>query len=153
MTEQIQAFELAAYIPYKLTLAAEKLSTEFSARYREKFGITIAEWRVLVHVSDAGSVSIRDIHQRVHLDKVTASRAASKLVKAGILIKDKNEMDRRLVALTLSKQGEEVMKEILAIAVQFQNQISELLSTDADSFIGALDRILDVDLDTEFSEP
>ena len=139
-------FVLASYLPYKLTVVAQKLSAGFSERYRERYGISIAEWRVLVHVADAGLVSIRDIHERVHLDKVAASRAASKLVEAGCLVKETNETDRRRIALTLTPKGDAMMKEILEIALQYQAKIEAVLGDEKDALYEALDQLLEADL-------
>ena len=122
------------------------LSDGFSKRYREKFGISIAEWRVLVHVSDAGSVSIRDIHQRVNLDKPKASRAASKLQNAGYLVKSANSEDGRLIALTLTPKGEKLMEALLEIASLYQEQIDATLGDTKDGLYVALDRIIASDL-------
>jgi DNA-binding MarR family transcriptional regulator len=146
LTKNATPFVLSAYLPYKITVAAQMLSDGFSKRYREKFGISIAEWRVLVHVSDAGSVSIRDIHQRVNLDKPKASRAASKLQNAGYLVKSANSEDGRLIALTLTPKGEKLMEALLEIAFLYQEQIDATLGDTKDGLYVALDRIIASDL-------
>jgi DNA-binding MarR family transcriptional regulator len=99
-----------------------------------------------VHVSDAGAVSIRDIHQRVHLEKSKVSRAASRLEEAGYLIKEVNGQDRRLLALRLTGKGQDLMAQLLPIAQAFQTQLKQLLDSQLDAFDSALQILMEDDL-------
>jgi DNA-binding MarR family transcriptional regulator len=137
------AFDLGSFLPYKLTVAAEILSSGFSRLYKEKYGISVAEWRVLVHVADADTVSIREIHQRVHLEKSKASRAAARLEKAGYLTKQENSADRRLIVLALTDAGRALMDELLGIAVTYQARIDALLGDTRAALDDALEQIID----------
>lgn len=146
MSQTPEPFDLQSYIPYRLAVAAERTSTALARRYRDEFGISVAEWRVLVHVSDAGAVSIRDIHQRVHLEKSKVSRAASRLEEAGYLIKEVNGQDRRLLALRLTDKGQDLMAQLLPIAQAFQTQLKQLLDSQLDAFDSALQILMEDDL-------
>jgi len=142
MTPPASSFDLATFLPYRMTVAAERLSTGLARRYRDDYGITIAEWRVLVHVADAGSVSIREIHRRVHLEKSKASRAAARLQAAGYLSKQVNGDDRRLIALTLTPAGAALMQDLLRIALDYQHRLDALLDPHAAALDAALYAIL-----------
>lgn len=146
MTDGIVNFDLSRFLPYRMSVAAERLSAGLARRYREEFGISVADWRVLVHVADAGSVSIREIHQRVHLEKSKASRAAARLETAGYLSKDVNDHDRRLVALRLTEKGKALMEELLPLAVNYQAQLDKMLAPFLDSLDDALDILMEEDL-------
>ena len=135
-----EEFELARFLPYRMAVAAERLSAGLAKRYRDEFGISVADWRVLVHVADAGTVSIREIHQRVNLEKSKASRAASRLEAAGYLSKEVNETDRRLLALTLTQKGEALMDKLLPLASAYQAQLDTVLAP----YLDALDQALDI---------
>jgi DNA-binding MarR family transcriptional regulator len=135
-----ESFDLAGFLPYRIAVAAERLSSGLAKRYRDEFGISVADWRVLVHVADAGKVSIREIHQRVHLEKSKASRAASRLEAAGYLSKEINDSDRRLVALTLTREGEALMGKLLPLASAYQAQLDDILAP----YLDALDRALEI---------
>ncbi len=141
-----EAFDLAQFMPYRMSVAAEKLSAGLAKRYREEFGISVADWRVLVHVADAGTVSIREIHQRVHLEKSKASRAASRLEAAGYLSKETNETDRRLLALTLTEKGKTLMGKLLPLASAYQAQLDTVLAPHLDALNQALDIMIEADL-------
>ena len=102
-------FELDRFLPYRLTVAAGRVSRRFARLYEAETGLSIPEWRVLAHLAQAGSVSVRDIHARVDMDKSKVSRAAARLEEAGLVQKLEHETDRRLVALSLTPKGGAVM--------------------------------------------
>ena len=116
------AFDLDAFLPYLVNVLARRLSIGFAAIYSEKFGISIAQWRVLAHLSGHAKVSVREIHERVALDKVSISRAAAGLEAAGYVSKIVNEADRRLVELRLTRKGLTLFKEMSKLAVEFDRQ-------------------------------
>lgn len=132
-------FRLDQFLPYRLAVLASRVSRGFSARYHPRFGLSIAEWRVMAHLSASGSVSVRDIHLRADMEKSRASRAAARLETAGLVRKEADARDGRLVALSLTEAGEAVMTEIIPIGRQYEDELLARL-TPADR--EALDRIL-----------
>lgn len=72
-------FDLAAFLPCQLSVAASRVSRGFAERYRAEFGLSIPEWRVLAHLAQSDTVSVREIHARVDMDKSKVSRAAVRL--------------------------------------------------------------------------
>ena len=57
----MEQFDLDAFLPYQLAVAATRVSRAFAERYRAEFGLSIPEWRVLAHLSRSGAVSVREI--------------------------------------------------------------------------------------------
>jgi DNA-binding MarR family transcriptional regulator len=135
------AFNLDDFLPYRLTVAAGRLSREFSQRYREKFGISIPEWRVVAHLSQSGAVSVREIHARVDMDKSKVSRAAARLEAAGYVEKRVNPADRRLVELRLTERGRAMMAELAVVAEAFQREVLARLGDGAGHFAAQLARV------------
>ena len=116
-------FDLNAFLPYRLNAAASRISRAFADRYREEFGISIPEWRVLAHLHHAGDVSVRDIEARVDMEKSKVSRAASRLETAGYITKAVNDQDRRLLALRLTPEGRALVARLLPVAMRFQDEM------------------------------
>ncbi|MCT4557262.1 MAG: MarR family winged helix-turn-helix transcriptional regulator [Pelagimonas sp.] len=131
MTQDTPAFDfdLTRFLPYQLAVAAERTSEELARQYRTRFGISIPEWRVLVHVAHQGDVSVRDIEARVAMEKSKVSRAASKLEASGHITKTVNEQDRRLVRLSLTPKGAALMQELLPLAQAFQDELEAQVGT------------------------
>ena len=132
-------FILDDFLPYQLAVLANRVSEGFSKRYRDKFGITIPEWRVVAHLSQAEKVSIREIYQRVEMDKSKASRAAARLVEAGYVRKKVNSEDRRLIKLSLTQKGRDMIAEINPMGTSFQDEVlSSLTPEQRQAFLDAV---------------
>lgn len=135
-------FDLEAFLPYQLSVLAARVSIEFSDLYKQKFGISIPEWRVVAHLSHAGTVSVREIHQRVNMDKSKVSRAATRLEVAGYVSKRVNGSDRRLVELELTQRGRDMVAELTPIALEYEASVLATLNECAPSFRTALNKLL-----------
>ena len=139
-------FDLDRFLPYRLTVAAQRLSDGFARRYREEFGLSVAEWRVLVHLVQSGEVSVRDIGRHVNLQKSKASRAASRLEADGLIAKGVNEADRRLLILTLTDSGRALMAELLPLAVEYQRRLERLVADQLPELDAAIETLLTSEL-------
>ena len=139
-------FHLDDFLPYQLSVLANRISRDFAAIYGDRFGLTIPEWRVLAHLNSAdqdlergkdgrttdgpSGISVREVHARVDMDKSKVTRAAQRLEAAGLIEKTGNPADRRLVTLALSARGRAMMAEITPLALAFEAEI--LASIDPD---------------------
>lgn len=132
------AFILDRFLPYRLNVLAGRVSRGFAARYRDRFGFSVADWRVMAHLSQADSISVRDLHLQADLEKSKASRAAARLEGRGLVEKRAAEGDRRLVALSLTAEGRAVMAELIPLARAYE---AELLTSLSAEDRAALDRI------------
>ena len=134
-------FKLDAFLPYRLAVAASHVSREFAALYQEQFGISLPEWRILAHLSQIEKVSVRDIHDRVDMDKSKVSRAAARLERAGLVEKLLNPEDRRLVSLSLTEEGRTLVGKIIPIALAFQERLIDRLGDAPEALVAGLDRL------------
>lgn len=134
-------FDLDTFLPYRMAVAAERLSVDFSRNYAKAFGLSIPEWRVLVHLMQSGEISVRDIEIRAGLEKSKVSRAASRLEAAGHLSKTVNPDDRRLVRLVLTESGWALMGELVPLAIAHQKRLVARLGADLEPFMAILKRL------------
>ena len=135
-------FRLDQFLPYRLNVAATRISRRFAALYGAEAGLSIPEWRVLAHLDRSGAVSVRDIHAHVHLDKSIVSRAASRLEQAGLVHKSGHDTDRRLVTLELTAEGRALMRRLGRIARDFQARLAQELGDDGPALERALSRLI-----------
>jgi DNA-binding MarR family transcriptional regulator len=145
-------FALSEFLPYRLAVAATRVSRAFSERYRREFGLTIPEWRVLAHLAASDAVSIREIHARVGMDKSKVSRAAARLQAAGYLAKSANPGDARLVELRLTPEGRALFARLIPVALAYQAELVERLGPAAPGLAAALDRLEAVEPAAEDAE-
>ena len=127
-------FDLSAFLPYQLAVAAARVSKDFAVRYRAEFGLSIPEWRVMAHLAGGDAVSVREIHARVDMDKSKVSRAAARLETAGLIEKRENAGDRRLLDMRLTPKGQALIARIMPIADGFQADLEARLGKDAAAF-------------------
>lgn len=132
------SFDLEAFLPYQIAVLSERVSKGFAQHYRGRFGITVSEWRVVAHLSQAEAVSVREICRRVALDKPKVSRAASRLEAAGYLTKVTNPRDRRLVELSLTTKGRAMIEELAPLARAYEAELETVLGKDGRGFRKAL---------------
>lgn len=127
-------FSLDDFLPYQLAVLSSRISREFSEIYAENFGLTVPEWRVIVHLHNAGPVSVREIQARVDMDKSKVSRAATRLEKSGHITKETNADDRRLLKLALTSKGHDLMKQIIPLAHKFEDKLTKRLGANNEDF-------------------
>lgn len=139
----VASFKLDDFLPYQLAVLSSRVSAGFSKHYRDAYGISVSEWRVVAHLSQADSVSVREIHARVDMDKPKVSRAASRLEAAGYVTKTVNPNDRRLVELSLTPKGREMIDALAPIADEYEAQICTLLGSEDDEFRARVKQLID----------
>lgn len=127
-------FELDAFLPYQIAELSRRMSAGFERFYRARYGISVAEWRVVAHLSQQAAVSVREIHERVGMDKPKVSRAAARLEKNGYITKATNPADRRLVELSLTEKGEDMIATLAPIAARYQADLDAALGDAAPDF-------------------
>ena len=72
------AFRLEDFLPYKLSVAANRVSRLFARRYSEAYGLSIPEWRVLAMVGRFGTLSPSAVGEWTAMDKVKVIPCRSK---------------------------------------------------------------------------
>jgi DNA-binding MarR family transcriptional regulator len=135
------SFDLSSFLPYQLAVASSRISREFSERYKREFGLSIPEWRVLAHLAQSDAVSVREIHERVDMDKSKVSRAAARLEAVELIEKRENPEDRRLLDMRLTVKGRDLIARVVPIADAYQAELMALLGPDAAGFRSGLQRL------------
>jgi DNA-binding MarR family transcriptional regulator len=133
--------ELEHFLPYRLSVLANVVSTAIAAAYEERFGLTVPEWRVIAVLSRYPGLSAREVAQKSRMDAVAVSRAVNRLLRAGRLRRAVAADDRRRSVLQVSAAGAAVYREVAPMALEFERALRESIS----SAEGAqFDRLLDV---------
>jgi DNA-binding MarR family transcriptional regulator len=129
---------LDRFLPYQLNVLASRVSSELASVYAARFGLSIAEWRLIAHLAHNREVSVRDIQRRVDMDKSKVSRAASRLEETGLIKKRVNAQDRRLVKLALTPRGERMFEQIVPLALDYERDFLGQLTRDEAAIFRAL---------------
>lgn len=135
-------FQLSAFMPYRLAVLSERVSRRLSIEYGRTHGLSVAEWRVLVHLQRHGEVSVRDIHNCVNLEKPRVSRAVARLENAGLVQKLGKQSDGRLVAISLTGPGERALAEILPLVTEIEDRLMGQLSpSERETFFAVMNKL------------
>jgi DNA-binding MarR family transcriptional regulator len=131
-------FDLQDFLPYLLNQAAEATSRGFQATYRDQFGLTRTQWRVMANLGRFGATTARDICRISHIDKTKVSRAVAGLEAGGLLTRATSDQDRRAENLSLTAKGREVFIEIGQRALAFDADLRARLGPDVAARIDAI---------------
>jgi len=131
-TDSDQAWGLGGFLPYRLSIASNAVSSLIAERYRKRFGLKIPEWRVMAVLGDAaGGVSggrgrtQRELTRATLMDKVAVNRACKVLEERGLIARAANEADGRSHLLELTGEGREVHAEIMPLAIATEAELFE----------------------------
>ncbi len=75
--------------------------------------VTVPQLRVLVMVGSQGPVNVSTVAAALGVNPSNASRTCDRLVAAGLLDRREAEADRRNVALTVTRSGQELIDSLL----------------------------------------
>jgi DNA-binding MarR family transcriptional regulator len=103
---------LKGYLPYRLNLLAELTSLNTSEIYRRRHGLTRPEWRVLVNLAEAPSLTASDLCDRVPAHKTKVSRALAALEARGWVTRRTDPTDRRVAHAQLTTRGKRAFNQI-----------------------------------------
>ena len=134
-------FDLDQFLPYRVSVLAQQLSREFEDCYRDRFGIRVAEWRIMAHLWQSGPASMCEVGLRANLHKSRVSRAADRLENAGHVTRTANARDRRLVDLELTPGGRAMMTELIPLADDYQARLLASLGKDGEAFRQGIARL------------
>lgn len=133
-----QDFDLQDFLPYLLNQAAEATSRGFQATYRDRFGLTRTQWRVMANLGRFGAMTARDICRISHIDKTKVSRAVAGMEAEGLLSRTTSDKDRRVENLSLTLKGREVFAEIGKRALAFDADLRARLGPDLATRVDAI---------------
>ncbi|WP_149589251.1 MarR family winged helix-turn-helix transcriptional regulator [Tabrizicola flagellatus] len=142
MTDPTGDFDLQDFLPYLLNQAAEATSRGFQAAYRDRYGFTRTQWRVLANLGKFGAMTARDICAISHIEKTKVSRAVAALEQAGMLARAPSPTDGRAELLSLTDRGRAVFADLGGLALAFDRQLRAMLGEgDAGQLVALLRRL------------
>ena len=124
-----RALDLQNFLPYRCNNLAEQISVSLSKIYTDKFGIGVAEWRILVTLAAQGELQANHIARLTSMDKVRVSRAVSSLTNKQLLKKRHCETDSRAALLSLNAAGNRLYKRIAPAALAWEKSLVQPLSS------------------------
>ena len=110
------------FLPYRLSIASNAVSDRVAHVYQARFGLKIAEWRVIAVVAEQGHTTQAGLVAATQMDKMTISRAVVALVARGLLARTE-AADRRTLELALTAEGKALHTEIAPLALGIEAEL------------------------------
>ena len=124
-----EAFELERFLPYRLSLLTNTVSQGIAARYRDEFGISVTEWRILAVLGRFPGLTASEVVARTAMDKVAIHRGVKSLLEKRYLERRTDETDRRRRALHITRpKGQGVIENIIPRAREFERDLLNALT-------------------------
>jgi DNA-binding MarR family transcriptional regulator len=131
--------ELERFIPYRLSLLSNTLSQAIAREYDARFGLSVAEWRVLAVLGRYPGLSANEVAERTAMDKVAISRAVARLLENDRIRRTVHSGDRRRSVLALTPKGQRIYDQIAPRALEYERELLRVLDATEREW---LDRLL-----------
>ena len=144
-----QRLDLAAYLPYRLSILSNTVSGAIAAIYETRYGLSVADWRILAILGMASDdpLTQKALCARTRMDKVQVSRAAKRLLDLGHIAREVDSADRRRAHLRLTGQGRAVYDDVAPATLEWERELlSRLTPAEAailDTVIAHLQQVAD----------
>lgn len=137
------SLDLERFIPYRLSVLSNRVSSAIADEYSERFGLTIPEWRVMAVLGGTPELSAREVAERTAMDKVQVSRAVARLLRAKRIERATDGKDGRVTRLKLSPAGHSIYDKIVPLALHLEAEFLSALSVnERRTFNGLIEKLL-----------
>lgn len=120
-TTSSSVFELERFLPYRLSLLTNTISQGIAHSYRQKYDISVTEWRILAVLGRFPGLAAQEIAERTAMDKVAVSRAVKTLVQKDLLQRITDPADRRRLTLHITPgKGRHVLQKVIPLAQEYE---------------------------------
>ena len=110
--------KLEDFIPYKLSVVANRVSQSVGKLFESEFNIQIPEWRILMALYAYNSLVFNEVVDRTSMDKARVSRAQKRLADLGMIDTAADPKDKRKLILSLTATGRKMCADILPRAAE-----------------------------------
>jgi len=121
--------KLDQFLPYRLSIASNRVSSAIATAYQALFGLRIPEWRLIAVIAESDGLTQQALGAATRMDKVTVSRAAIALVDRGLVERRPNPDDQRSHLLSLTAAGQTLYESVAPKALELEAQVFAGFST------------------------
>ncbi|GAA3824718.1 hypothetical protein GCM10022403_067660 [Streptomyces coacervatus] len=126
-----------------LLLAAQREGARAMSAQLRRLNLTPAQAEILLVLSQRAPLTLAEVGRLIVCENHSPSRIVDTLVKRGLLYREPGQIDRRVIYLQLSPQGEELLPELQQIDAAVDAIAAEQLSAqEKEVMIGALHKII-----------
>ena len=136
------SLKLDQFLPYRLSIASNRVSSAIATAYQSLFGLRIPEWRLIAVIAESDGMTQQALGAATRMDKVTVSRAAIALVDRGLVQRRPNPDDQRSHLLSLTDAGQTLYESVAPKALELEAQVfADFSAEEIKAFRAMLDRL------------
>jgi DNA-binding MarR family transcriptional regulator len=119
----MSTLKLDQFLPYRLSIASNRVSSAIASAYQALFALKIPEWRLIAVIAETQGMTQQALGVATRMDKVTVSRAAIALVDRGLVQRRPNPDDQRSHLLSLTAAGQMLYESVAPKALELEAQV------------------------------
>ncbi len=135
----MDSLDLEHFLPYRLSVLANRVSRGFGRLYEKRFDLKLPEWRVMAVLGRRPGITAREVADLTAMDKVAISRAVARLMEMGRVVAETDSADGRRQKLSLSEAGADIYRQIIPLAKRIENALTAGIEA---SDLAVLDKLL-----------
>ena len=145
MPDKSTKLRLDAFLPFRLAVLSNAVSTQIRKIYEEEFRLSMWEWRVIAILGEDDGLTSTAISDRAFMDKPLVSRTVTALQNRGLLLRTRDTRDRRREPLKLTSQGRAIYDVVAPRALSIERSlVSAFSDAEFELFESFLQRLADI---------
>lgn len=124
-------------------ILSNRIGRAFYSEVETKFGVSIAEWRVMLTLASEPGVTAAEITNRWAIEKMAVNRAIQRLADNGYVSRTRDPEDRRSYRLALTAKGTKLYEKIAPHAnKRYAELISAVSRDELQSMVDTLQKMI-----------
>jgi MarR family transcriptional regulator, organic hydroperoxide resistance regulator len=133
---------LQDYVPYLINRVGTALVMRFSAEALARHDLSIAMWRVLLNLWDAGTHRQVDLSAETSIEVSTLSRLIGRLERRKLVARARAKSSNREVTIALTPKGRDLVNDLIPIAQRLEETaMADLPARDVTALKATLRRV------------
>jgi DNA-binding MarR family transcriptional regulator len=128
-------------VGYLMRVTTNRLLPQMETLFADQ-ELSFSQWTTLVALH-SGITTAGDLAHNICHDAGSLTRLVDEMVKRGLVTRGRSETDRRVVTLSLTRRGEDLVEKLAPRMMEFWNQLlSGFSHGEVDTLINLLTRLL-----------
>jgi DNA-binding MarR family transcriptional regulator len=120
-------FNLGDFLPFRLNVLAQEVSTRLSEIYAKRFNLDIPQWRILANLAARGQMTAQEVAFVTFSHKSTISRAVAELETRKLIERTTSSRDKRAFAIRMTAKGQKLFEQLLPLVLAFEQDVLKKL--------------------------
>lgn len=136
-------FQLTEFFPYKARRFYTRIRDHVARLYQDAYDLKRYEWRVLAILGGGSVLTPIEIARLTDMDKVSVSRAITRLSARGWVVSRDNKADGRSRFITVSTEGRRIYRDLVPqMILAEQDLLAPLDPEEREMLIFLMDKVL-----------